>query len=299
MVKQNLEYSLFLGCTSPVRAQNYELSTRKVANALGIKLIDLDFLCCGYPIEAVDKKLALLMASRNLALSEKNGLNIATICSACAMSLTKANKLLNSNKEILEKINEQLKTLGLSYSGKIFVKHFIRILFEDFGVNKIKEKVKNPLNGLRFIAYYGCHYSRPSKVYNNFDEAENPHSLDELIEITGAKSIEFNEKNECCGSPLLLIDENIALTIAYEKLIKMKKIDADAIVVICPFCGLMYDLFQVEVEKRFNERIGILVLYYPQLLGLALGISPNELGIHLNRIEVKGLIEKLKFQEGF
>lgn len=293
-----MKYALFLGCTIPVRAQNYELATRTVASALGIELIDLDFTCCGYPIESLDQKTSLLMATRNLALAEKNGrLNIATLCNACTMILTKANKLLIHDEKVLKEINESLKALGLEYSGKIFIKHFVRILFEDFGIDKIKKRIKHPLNNLKIIAFYGCHYLRPSRIYDNFDNSENPYTLDMLIEVTGAKSIKYSKRNECCGGPLLIVDESGALAIANEKLEQMKKTNADAIVVICPFCGLMYDAFQAEIEEKIGKKYNFPVLYYPQLLGLALGIDPKKLGVDLNRVKLTYLMSKIGLME--
>ncbi len=287
-----MKYALFLGCTAPVRAQNYELSSRKVAERLGIQLVDLDFTCCGFPVENIKHETALAMAARNLALAEKNGLDVVAICSACATTLTRLNMLLKESEELLRTVNEHLKALGYEYKGSVKAKHFARLLYEDIGLDRIRAAVKKPLKGVKIAVHYGCHYTRPSEVQGRFEDYEAPHSLQDLVEVTGAETVP-HESEKCCGGALLGIDQEVAFIMSKEKLDYAKSAGADALVIICPFCGLMYDVFQENIGEMFNKEYRLPVLYYPQLLGLAMGFSADELGFRLNRVEATSLIEKI------
>jgi len=286
------EYALFLGCTVPVRALNYEISTRKVADALGIKLIDLeDFSCCGFTIRSINYNASLIMAARSLAIAEENKLDICTLCSACTSFLTEVNKEIKEDNKLKKRVNEDLGSIGRTYNGTVEVKHFARILYDELGTDKIREKVINPLSGLKIAAHYGCHYIKPSEIYN-FENPEAPFTLDELIEATGAISVDYENKNLCCGGGILGIDEDTALKMSKVKLESIKD-NADAMVLVCPFCDIMYDINQKRIEMRFEENYNIPVLYYPQLLGLALGFNPRELGLEMNRVRTTKLLEKI------
>ena len=291
-----MEYALFLGCTVPARARNYELSARRIAEVFDIKLIDLDgFMCCGFPIKSVHYESFLLTAAKNLILAEEKGMDICALCSACTSMLTEVNKELGENNELREKV---LKKLGIKkkfrFRNAIKVKHFARILYEDVGIDKIKSRLQKRLTALKISAHYGCHYLKPSDIYDNFDDPEHPKSLDELIEATGAVSVDYENKNLCCGAATLAIDENIAFSMAGKKLSSIKDAGADAISLICPFCSVMYDNNQPTIEDKFGSNYNLPVLYYPQLLGLALGMSKKELGFNMNRVKVAPLLEKLK-----
>jgi len=290
-----MNYALFLGCTVPVRSLNYELSARKVANALGIELLDInDFACCGYPVKTLDQHTALVLAARNLCLAEEKRLNICTLCSACTGTLAEANRELKQNPDRRMRVNQDLeKTLGKSYQGTVEVKHFARVLFQDVGLEKIRERVRTDLSSLDLAAHYGCHYLKPSHVYDHIEDPENPHTLDDLIEITGARSLVFEGRNRCCGGGVLAIDEAVALAMAREKLDRVMAAQADAIVLFCPFCDIMYEYSQRKIEKTYNTHYRLPVLYLPQLLGLAMGISPDELGFKLNRVKPKDLLQKV------
>ena len=284
-----MKYALFLGCTIPTRALDYELSARKVLKALGIETMDLGFNCCGFPIEAVDEEKGLALAASNLSLAESNGLNILTLCNACAEMLSKAELTLEDEKR-LSGINKVLKDkLGREYGGGVKVRHLARVLYEEYGVDKVKERVSRPLKGLKIAVHYGCHYMRPSRIYGEFDDPEFPKSLDRLVEATGAESIEYESKMSCCGGGILNIDEAVAVEMTKMKLEALSNREVDALVLICPFCSIMYSRYQRLIMKEDKE---IPVIYYPQLLGLALGLGPDELGFQLNMMNVKGLLEK-------
>ncbi len=286
-----MKYSLFLGCTLPVRGQNYEISARKVCETLGIKLYYNDrYLCCGFPLKAVDSNAAFLFSAFNIAIAEAQGLDMMTMCAACTGILTETNHRLKQDEVLRLEINKKLNDFGVEFKGTIDVKHFARILYEDIGVNTIKKKIKKKLKGFRFAAHYGCHYLKPSESFNKFDEPENPKSLCELINVTGAKSINYEENLSCCGGGILGIDEETSLAIANKKLNYVKKEGADAIILLCPFCDVMYEQNQKKMERIFQQEYNIPVLYYSQILGLALGFAPKELGFNMNTIKPKALL---------
>ena len=288
-----MKYALFLGCTVPVRALNYEISARKVAERIGLEFIDDNrFTCCGFPVKSVDIEASLLMGARNLAIAEDLGVDICTLCSACTSSLTEVNKVLKEDEELREVINGKMG--DVRYNGTIRVRHFARVLYEDFGICGLKDFIINPLEGFRFAPHYGCHYVKPSEIYSGFDDPEDPHTLDELIGVTGAESIAYERKMLCCGGGILGIDEEVALKMSAEKLMVIKEKKVDGMISICPFCSIMYEGNQRKIEKMITEELGIPVFYYPQVLGLALGLAPEELGFSLNRVKPKKFLEKLK-----
>ncbi|MDI6821943.1 MAG: CoB--CoM heterodisulfide reductase iron-sulfur subunit B family protein [Actinomycetota bacterium] len=180
------------------------------------------------------------------------------------------------------------------YRDSVEVKHFARILYEDIGIEQIKSSVKKNLKSIKFAPHYGCHYLKPSEIYGNFDDPENPKSLDELIKVTGAEVIDYEDKKLCCGGAILGVDEDISLTMAKKKLDHVSDRGADAISLICPFCSIMYDDNQRKIESQFGVSYNLPVLYYPQVLGLALGFDSNELGLQMNRVKATEIINKLQ-----
>ncbi|HID94336.1 MAG TPA: CoB--CoM heterodisulfide reductase subunit B [bacterium (Candidatus Stahlbacteria)] len=289
-----MKYALFLGCTVPVRAQNYELAVRKVANILGIELVDIkDFACCGFPIKSIDTETSLLIGARNLCIASENNLDICTVCSACTSTLTELNYKLITDTKFRHLVNTRLSKLGKSYTNEIKVRHFVRVLYEEIGLEGIKEKVSKELTSLRVGAHYGCHYLKPSEIYEGFDNPEFPNSIDKLIEVTGANFVDYNEKRLCCGGAILGVDERISLTMANRKLASVSAAECDALISICPFCSVMYEDNQRKIEATFNVSYNLPVIYYPQLLGLALGIDQKELGFRMNKVGVNELLSKL------
>jgi heterodisulfide reductase subunit B len=288
-----MRYALYLGCTAPVRAMNYELASRNTARRLGIELVDInDFGCCGFPVKSVHREAALLLSARNLALAEEQGLDICALCSACTGTLAEANYALKNDEELRERVNEELEVAtGRTYNGTIRVRHFARVLYEEVGLERIREAVTVDLSDLRLAAHYGCHYLKPMEAHDGFDDPENPHSLDRLIEALGASSIYYEGREQCCGGGILGADEETALALPNLKLKRAVAAGADALVVICPFCDIMYELQQRRIERLYETRYNLPVVFYPQLLGLAMGLSADEVGLRLNRVKSRKLME--------
>ena len=288
-----LKYLLFLGCVIPYRISSYEISSRKVLDKLGVELVEMpEFNCCGLPLDPLSHDLTLTLAARNLCLAEQKNLNIMTLCPGCAGTLRKVNRTLKEDKRMREEVNEYLKEVGLEFKGTIAVKHLIQVLAEDVGFERIREAVQKPLNQLKVAEHNGCHVLRPAK-YIGFDDPENPTILKNLIELTGAKCLDYMDETECCGAPIIGVNEKIPLQLAGEKLGHIRAVDAQAMITVCPFCHMMFDLNQPRIERAFNETFGMPVLHYPQLLGLAMGIAPEELALRELRVDASKLVNLL------
>jgi heterodisulfide reductase subunit B len=288
------KYAFYIGCLTPARETAYETSFRRVFKELGVELVEMDGVnCCGLPIDPIDHNMALSLASRNLTIGEELGLDIITLCSGCAGTLTKTNKLLKHDREELAKINGFLKEIGREFKGTIEVKHMIKVLIEDIGIEKLKQYIKRPLKGLKIAEHYGCHVLRPAE-YLQFDNEDNPTILRSLIELTGAEIVRYEGEEDCCGSVIIGVDKDISLNLVKNKLMHVKEAGAEAMVTICPSCHFQYDQNQSTVEKMFAEEFGIPVLHYPQLLGLAMGIPAEELGLDELKVDASKIVSKVE-----
>lgn len=288
-----MTYALFLGCTIPARSRNYELSARKVADKVGIELVDLDsFICCGFPIKSSDHRSSLILGAYNLALAKERNLDLCTLCSSCTSALAEVEYQLAAQEDTKNEVNEALSRVGLRYDGRVRVRHFARILYEEIGLEEIKRHFSKSLNDLRVAVHYGCHYLKPSEVFDHFEEVEDPRTLDALVALTGASVVEYTGKKRCCGGPVLPVDEKTAMSVAKEKLDDIADAGADAMCLVCPFCSVMYDSNQKSIESEFDANYNLPVLYLPQLLGLAMGFDRKELGLNLNVVKTKELLSK-------
>ncbi|HVO36958.1 MAG TPA: CoB--CoM heterodisulfide reductase iron-sulfur subunit B family protein [Candidatus Acidoferrum sp.] len=289
-----LRYLMFLGCAIPYRVSAFEISARKVLGKLGVELVEMpEFNCCGLPLDPVSHETMLILAARNLALAEQKGLDIITLCPGCAGTLKKVNTMLKEDKALRDEINCHLKEVGLEFKGTINAKHFMQAMMEDIGLEKVKDSIVKPLTMLKVAEHNGCHILRP-KEFIGFDDPEDPKTLKTLIEVTGAKCLDYMDETECCGAPSVGVSDKIALALARDKLTHMKMVDAEAMITICPFCHIMYDTNELRIEKMFNEVYGIPVLHYPQLLGLAQGMKPEELAFNELRVDVSKILCKVE-----
>ncbi len=292
-LNESIRYALFLGCTIPARSRNYELSARKVADRLGVELVDIeDFICCGFPVKSGDMKTAMILGAYNLALAHKMQLSLCTLCSSCASALTEAAHRLSMDEGLREEINGELDRVNLRYEDGVKVRHFARILVEEIGPAEIKSHFKRDLSDLRIAIHYGCHYLKPSEIYDGFDSVEDPGTLDALVSITGARVVDYAGKRNCCGGPILPVDERTAMAVAKEKLDNISNAGADALCLICPFCSVMYDSNQKGIEMEFETSYNLPVLYLPQLLGVAMGFDRKELGLNMNVVKTKNLLSR-------
>lgn len=280
------KYLIFLGCAIPYRVSAYEIAARNVLHKLGIEVVEMpEFNCCGLPIDAVSHEMMLTLATQNLALAEQQQLNVITLCPGCSGTLRKVNAMLKERRTLRDAVNAKLNEVKLEFRGSIEVKHFVHFLVEDLGWQKVQRSVVKPLVSFKVAEHNGCHVLRP-KAFTGFDDPEAPQMLKSLIEVTGATCLDYEDESECCGAPSVGINDKIPLQLTRDKLNHIKCVGAQALITICPFCHMMYESYQSRIERMFNEAYNIPVLHYPQLLGLAMGLSPKELALNELRVDV-------------
>ena len=284
-----MKFGLFLGCNIPARLSQYETSTRAILARLGVGLADIkQFNCCGYPIRNLDYKTFVLAAARNLALAEKNNFNILTLCKCCYGSLKKADHLLKEDASLREEINGILKKEYLEYRGDVEVKHLLSLLYHDVGIGVIKEKIEKPFSGLNIATHYGCHALRPSQIVA-FDDPVAPVIFDQLVEVTGAESISWPAKLDCCGAPVWGINDDLSMDLTEKKLKDGKQSGAEYLCAACTYCHIQFDTVQKMILSSRGNNLNLPSVLYPQLLGLSMGMDGKTLGLSMNQLSIDGI----------
>jgi heterodisulfide reductase subunit B len=275
-----------------VKYPQFEAAVRKTAPPLGIELVDVGgFTCCPDPIffKASDKMRWLTIAARNLSLAEDLGLDIVTVCSGCTATLLEAHHLLE-DEDLRAKVNQRLKAIGRSYKGTIKVRHLCTVIRDDIGIDKVAESVVRPLEGLRVAIHYGCHLLKPSNVMH-VDDPNNPQILEDLLSAVGAEPVEHNEKLLCCGKACM--DDEMPSEMTRDVVQSILDMNVDCMGLICPTCFDEYDLGQMLLSRKYGKTYNLPVIYYFQLLGIAQGLNPRDVGLHRHKIKTDGIIEKL------
>lgn len=276
-----MHWALFTGCQIPASAPQYERSARQVLKKLGVRLKAMEFNCCGYHLRHQHFQSYLLAAARNLALAEGQGLRIMVLCKCCLGSFKHAMRFLGQNPELLAEVNEQLSREGLTYQGRAQVKHLQTVLHQDIGLPRLSELVVRRLPGLRIATMYGCHALRPSKV-TGFDNPYAPHIIEDLLEVTGAVSLDWAGRLKCCGASLRESNPDLSLEVIGQRLRECRESGADVLNVDCP-----HTLSQIKwaFEKLWPQSANLLrgVVLTPQLLGMAMGLAPSSLGLDENQ----------------
>jgi len=276
------KYALYPGCVMPTEQYAYEISIREVFPLLGIELVDVKgFSCCGEPIKSVNQMMTLALSARNLALAEKEGLDVFTPCPMCHLALSDCKHILDNDPTMKERVNKYLEDENLKYTGKANIIHTIDLLHDVIGIDKIKEKVKNPLKELKVATHYGCHLIRPSEI-GRPDDSENPQKMETILKAIGAKPLDYPEKLDCCGGLLNANLPESALTKTGQKLQKVQEQGFDAFIDVCPWCHRQYDSKQTKAGETVATKLEVPVLYLTQLIGISFGISKDKLGLDLN-----------------
>ena len=291
-----MEIAYFLGCIMNNRYPGIEKATRQLFDALDIELKDMEGAsCCPAPgvFGSFDEKTWASIAARNLSIAEDMGTDIMTECNGCFGSLTECNHMLKEDEDKKVEINEVLSEVGKEFKGTTEVKHFAQILRDDVGFEKLASLMEKPLN-LNVAVHYGCHFLKPTAEVGIEDQAENPSILDDLVEITGAKSVPYKEKMMCCGAGGGLRSRDLDVTLSYtkEKLENMTEAGVDAIVNVCPFCHLQFDQGQTEVNDKYGTDFALPVFHLAQLYGLAMGLTADELTLDAQAIDAAPALAK-------
>ena len=289
-----MKMAVFWGCRILTSQYAYEMSVRQVFPKFGIELVDLrEATCCGDPAKSINVFAADYLAARALALANLTGLTDLLIpCNRCHFTISEAKHRMKINERLRVKIGELLKEEGLEYDPNIEIWHVIDLLHDGVGLEKIRETVKKPFKGLKLASHTGCQITRYSDL-GRVDDAEDPRKLDELINVLGAETVDYSEKLDCCGAALTYSHEDAAVSLAGSKIKALQGLNVDALVVSCPACQMMFDSEQKDAGTAVGAKLDLPVLYYTQLLGLALGIKTEKLGLHLNQSPVDNLLTKI------
>ena len=271
------EYSFFPGCSLESTAKDFEMSTYAVAKALGIQLEELpDWTCCGStPAHATDALLAASLPARNLAIAKKLGRDVIVCCAACYGRLAAANLAISEDTALQAEIAE---TIGMEYKGDVKVRHFLQVLSQDIGVREIKKNITRSLGGMKVACYYGCLLTRPKEL-SILDNPEDPQLMESLLSAAGASPIEWPYKTECCGASFSITRTDSVKRLCGDILRMAKESGAECIAVACPLCQSNLDMRQADIEQEAGK-IGLPVFYFTQLLGRALGVSDDALGMN-------------------
>ena len=276
-----MKYIYYPGCSLEGSAQEYNISTKAVLKALGVELLELsDWSCCGASAaSAVSPLLSLALPARNLAIAESvaDVSDMLVPCSACYLNLKKVEETIRREPGVLVKLNAVLETENLKLSGRIRVRHLLDVLSRDIDTNRIRSLTKKPLSMMRIAPYYGCQCLRPYPV---FDNPEKPVSMNPLIESVGARVHPWAMGGVCCGASNLNTHLFVGISLVTDLLKEAR--GADAIVTVCPMCQLNLEGYQHKASEACNETLQIAVLYLPQLLGIAFGLSDADIRLDLN-----------------
>jgi len=276
------KYALYPGCVMPTEQYAYEVSIRETLPLLNINLVDVEgFSCCGEPMKSMNQLMALYLSARNLALAERQDLDLFVPCPMCHLSLSECQRVMESNTEMRDRMNSMLASEDLQYNGSIDIVHTVDLLHDHIGIEKIKKRVKKSLSGLKVATHYGCHLIRPSEIGRPVD-SENPQKMETILKILGAEPLDYPEKLDCCGAMLSANLPESALTKTGQKLQKVQEQGFDVFIDVCPWCHRMFDSKQVKAGETVAVKLEMPVVYLTQLLGLALGVKKEKLGLELN-----------------
>jgi heterodisulfide reductase subunit B len=284
-----MKFALFHGCNIPARVEQYADATVAVCARLDIELVEMTaFNCCGYPARNTDHRAYILSAAKNLAQAERAGLDMLVMCKCCYGSLRRASHFLNQDPSLKADINRILAKENLEYKNTIRVKHLLSVLYHDVGLERLKEKILKSYSGLQIAVSYGCHALRPSAV-TEFDDPVSPRIFDELVEATGAFSVEWTRKLDCCGAPLTGINDQLAMDMARKKIDSAREAGAQFICTACPYSQLQFDGVQMRMSAQSTNGEPLAPILYPQLLGLCMGFDEKTLGISKNECDLSAI----------
>ncbi len=272
-------YAYFPGCSSSEGgAKAYGASAQAVSKALNIELVELDdWNCCGStPYSSFEELVGFCLSARNLALAEMTGFDVVTPCSSCYVILNRANSYLKQYPHLKAEVDESLAAGGLEYKGTVRVRHLLDVFVNDIGYDAISARVKKSLEGLKVAPYYGCQLVRPRF---GFDHPEIPESMDKLVVSLGGEPVPFPMKARCCGGSLIISEEAVALDLIRKLLNSAQSNGAECLVTVCPLCQTNLDAYQSRVNKKFKTNFNLPVLFFTQLMGIAFGLSAEDLGL--------------------
>ncbi|HYB79897.1 MAG TPA: CoB--CoM heterodisulfide reductase iron-sulfur subunit B family protein [Thermoplasmata archaeon] len=288
-----MRIAYYSGCLAQESAKELDMATRWVCRSLGIELVEFpNFSCCGSGfIDEANEVLNIAINARNLAIAEKAGLDVLTICSTCQGVLNLARVRMH-DPTVKSRVDAALKPLGIEYKGTAEVKHLLTVLTKDIGLDVVKAKVRRPLQGMKVGAFYGCHLLRPADEMHS-ESGEEPRSFEDLLSAVGATPVDYRGRVMCCGFPVLFVKPGTANTIAGRQILDAKSHGADAMATPCPLCHTSLDAYQNQAAKAVDAHLDMPVFHLPQVVALAFGASPEELGLARHLVRTDAALAKV------
>jgi len=286
-----LKYALYPGCAAKGATPELYQSTMAIIGRLGIEVVELTAAsCCGAGVVGeADPDVQVALNARTFAQAEQLGLDVMTICGTCQGVMGAANKRLKTEPGLRERINGVLAREGMTYGGTVQVKHLLWIVVREVGLQRLGEQVRVSMEDFRIAPFYGCYILRPSWDLG-FDDPENPTSLEKVIRAVGGEPVAYAGRTKCCGFPIILEKEAIAVAMAGTNMKEAKDRGADFMVTPCPLCHMSLDIYQDRAGKAVNTNLSLPILHLPQLLGLAMGIPPKDLGVSRHLVPVDSIV---------
>lgn len=285
-----MKFAYYPGCSARSTCVELNEATHRVCARLGLDLLQIDAAACtgACELRAIDPEGFYTLNVRTLALAEAQSHPLMTICNTCTLNLIDAQAAFEEDKELAERINARLAHEGLHYGGSTRISHFLWVLFEDIGEESLRKMVVRPLANLSIAAFYGCHITRPPARYG-FVDSRNNTAIETLAKILGCRPIDYSGRTECCGFHTAAHDERISIKLTGQHIASAKANGASAMVTPCPLCHTILDGFQKEIERDLHRRLEMPVLHLPQLVGLALGMSADELRLDRHIVSLRSL----------
>jgi succinate dehydrogenase / fumarate reductase cytochrome b subunit len=290
-----MKYALYTGCVAKAAGRELLASANLACEKLGIELVEMtDAACCGAGVIGEDNPMvADILNARTFALAEAQGLDIMNICGTCQGVHRKAQRKLEEDPAHMERVNAELKKdTGREYKGTVKIKHFYEVLLQEVGLDKLREQVVRPLQGLKVAPFYGCYALRPSEV-NDLKDPDDPDELEGLIEALGATPVDYPERLKCCGFPIMMMNRDNSMQLSGNAVAGAKEAGADVIVTPCPLCHLNMDSYQPQFASKMGQKLGIPILHVPQLVALALGCSQADLQLQKHVVRPTGALAAL------
>jgi succinate dehydrogenase / fumarate reductase cytochrome b subunit len=287
-----MKYALYTGCVAKGAGRENLVAAELACQKLGIELVEMtDAACCGAGVINEDNPIvADIMNARTFSLAEAQGLDIMNICTTCQGVHRKAQRKLGGKPEYLERVNSELeRDTGRRYKGEVVVKHFYEVLLNDYGLDRLKDKVVRPLSGLKLGAFYGCYATRPHEV-SDFENPDDPDELEKLIEVLGATPVRYDDRLKCCGFPIAMVNKKNSMQLGGNAIVSAQQAGADAMVTPCPLCHLNLDAYQPDIESRVGRKLGMPILHITQLVAMALGVSKDALRLDTHIVRPTGML---------
>jgi len=284
-------YAYFPGCSAKGTCQELDLSTAAVAARFGIELRPLDNPGCtgAREFRAISELVHLTANGRIIAKAERLDRDLVVVCDTCLLNLVEANARLRADAALRRSVNDALAAEGIEFKGTVSVKHFLWVLTDDLGPDVLRDKIVRPLRGLKVAPFYGCHIQRPAAVHGTAAAADKP-ALDRLCELLGASVVRYEGASRCCGFHVVATEEKIALTMSGSHLGNAKDEGAHCVVTPCPLCHTVFDAYQPDIEREKGRAIQLPILHVAQMVGLALGLSSEELALSHHVVECRDLM---------